>query len=307
MVAELEHTLPSLARLGFYDHLIKNAVAKQEGCTEYLAPWDETTTNCSIQGYLMAKRVVPPSRPQFLPSQYLSLDRHTALGVPLTVSVGETDFVLVPFPRVMSIDDRLKQLVERNINVRMSPECIINKKPRRSITWTGFKHDIIQQTDWYLNIPRGLLFLRYCNDGAKGARLHNLPFGTHLQHPYLFVILVCNGAVDGLGSTLMDIAEQAAQQLGVKDIVLAALPGVTGYYYNRHDYHFIDREGKTVDVTPWIVNQKLPLETTDGPFAEPLRKPRVVETFRDVLEDKRYSLLPPEETPLPLPSSVLHV
>ena len=254
------HGLPDLTRLGFYTNLIQHDVPKQEGCTEYLAPWYDNTDkrNCSQDGYLMAKKISSSSRP--LPPK--------ALGDTLEVMMDGEVWKLDSFPRDMKDVERQAQLDEKfeTFPTRMERECLISKKPPISLSWKSFNKELIEQTDLYLILKTGFLFIRYC-DTKEAKELHQLPYMNNFEQPYLFVILVCNGGVNSLGKKLLNVAEQVAEHLGVERIVLSALPGVVGYYYNVHNYWFIDRGGEPVNVTEWENDHgKLPFETTNGPF-----------------------------------------
>lgn len=242
---------PSLVRLSFYKNLITNKVAKDAVCDKYLAPWNVKEGNCSVNGYLMLKQrslsacaEEPPQQP----------------GIPFIVEVDEAHFTLNTFSRELSIEERKKALADLGLPKQMWRLCVIKKAPgQKSITWGNFKDELVAQTDWFTISDAGMLFIRYCNDGEEGAKVHGLPYGGALQRPYLFVILVCsNGKIRGLGSRLLRVAEIVAQELGVEHVVLAALPGVAGFYYNRHGYKFIDRLGSIVDVSAWTTNRELP-------------------------------------------------
>ena len=59
------------------------------------------------------------------------------------------------------------------------------------------------------------------------------------------------GKGSGFGKTLVDLAERFAVSLGVPFVVLSALPHVVAYYH-KLGYGLVDREGRPVDVAPWV-------------------------------------------------------
>ena len=65
------------------------------------------------------------------------------------------------------------------------------------------------------------------------------------------MVLVCAGSGTGFGTTLVDIAERFAVRLGVRFVVLSALPHVVSYYY-KLGFMLADRDGNPIDTTPWV-------------------------------------------------------
>ena len=68
---------------------------------------------------------------------------------------------------------------------------------------------------------------------------------------FLYVVLVCAGSGTGFGKSLVAVAERFALTLGLKFVVLSALPHVVGYYH-RLGFMFVDHTGHEVDVAPWL-------------------------------------------------------
>jgi hypothetical protein len=75
--------------------------------------------------------------------------------------------------------------------------------------------------------------------------------GAGSEVDFLYVVLVCAGSGTGFGTTLVDIAERFAVQLGVPFVVLSALPHVVSYYY-KLGFMLADRDGSPSDATPWV-------------------------------------------------------
>ena len=67
----------------------------------------------------------------------------------------------------------------------------------------------------------------------------------------MYVVLVCAGSGTGFGKTLVAVAERFALTLGLKFVVLSALPHVVGYYH-RLGFKFVDHTGQEIDVAPWL-------------------------------------------------------
>ena len=234
------------------EHIISEKGAKQKNCSKAGEADDRDPENCSKDGYLMAKRLEPDPKVEFTePNVYQSYNVCTEWGA------YELECVQVKSLIKNSVDkfhklDRLMLNGRKAMEVYVDELCVIDEKTKRGINFESFGKELAGDTHWYYaKEDLGSIFLRYENDKKK------LDLS---DRGYLYVVLVCAKKGTGEGIKLLQMAEAFAKQLGLEHIVLAALPHVITYYYNKMGYKFVSvTDGKVIDVVKWIVDGKLTL------------------------------------------------
>ena len=218
---------------------------------------DEDPQNCGNDGYLMVKQVSD--------QQVVSIDSVTHMrktDFDVTGKDGGTyrlESLLAGAPAAEDRFQRLNRLLlpngRRAMEAFVDNLCVIDPgmTPPLGIYFESFGKELAAWTDWfYAEEGKGSLFLRYVT--AADARRKHLPAmtaGAGSGVYFLYVVLVCAGSGTGFGTTLVDIAERFAVRLGVRFVVLSALPHVVSYYY-KLGFMLADRDGNPIDTTPWV-------------------------------------------------------
>jgi len=224
---------------------------------------DPDPLNCGKDGYLMAKLLSMAASPS---SSFQQMRRRSHDVAGMDGQTYRLQSILMGAP---AAEDRFQVLNRMRMpdgrkaaEIFVDELCVIDPSVSYGINFDSFGKELAKWTDWfYAAEGKGSLFLRYVT--AADAQAKGLPLmaagsfgaetGSHEYEPgFLYIILVCAGQGTGFGKKLVDVAERFAIMLGLKFIVLSALPHVVTYYHDRLGYKFIDHTGKAIDATPWV-------------------------------------------------------
>lgn len=243
--------------------LIKLGVAKRADCTYHKFPmWDATTPepktkkewdamdalidgNCAIDGYLMQKRVARADAPAL---RFLEASTQTRQGSRRLSNEAAEDIANAPDVRYYETLEHMKigPKKERLRQLEIDAKCVMTNG--KSINWADFNEELVQQTDYVIENQAKTAFVclghvakKQHSKNSSTARYTTSPI-THRPwkgRPFLYVVLVCS-SVRGNGRWLMDTIDGMTAYLGVRDIVLSAMPNVLNFYL-KFGYRFMHR------------------------------------------------------------------
>jgi len=228
--------------------MIKAGVAKNEHCNTFAFPpsvRDTQDRNCSIDGYLMSKPVAcTPCFIQMVPTLHtnVSMLANRTRSATNSAMMGELlERRYYANLSGMRIGPRNKYL--RSLNIDSS--CVSKGVP--IVTWDYYGDELTRDTEYVVIAEGGFLCALHVDTRAKASR-RNLPWGKD-EDAYLYVTLVCS--TNGKGYWLMQSAEALACQLGIKRMVLSALPNAIPFYLKDSiGFRFVNRNLQYVDRLP---------------------------------------------------------
>ena len=264
-------------------YVIENGGAKNESCVGRLEVADDHTPNntdtasdsydCDIDGYIMYKNIE-------------STKRTGRTGIQLRETKEQDHEVTLPensVSKTCTLKSLSKALKYNNmedtptnrenffksksaglINQKIDRMCIIypDKTPQLGITYDEFGQELSSLTDWYFDNDDACIFVRLVIPDDKHALEDDKKI--KISEPYLYIILVCHGEKMQTtrsarptisGRMLIKAVEIFAQELGLRRVVLSALPTVVAYYYHL-GFRFMSREGDEIDVKAWVVENE---------------------------------------------------
>jgi hypothetical protein len=148
------------------------------------------------------------------------------------------------------------------IHEKIDRMCIINEGNTPGITYDEFGQELSSLTDWYFDNDDACIFVRLVIPDDEDALEYDEKI--KIDEPYLYIILVCRGEKMQTtrrarptisGRMLIKAVEIFAQELGLRRVVLSALPTVVDYYYHL-GFRFMSREGDEIDVKDWVVESE---------------------------------------------------
>jgi hypothetical protein len=257
------------AGVTLFEHVIRRGGAKHRRCSKAGHPADDDPLNCGKDGYLMAKALRSATQTHTL-ELGAHIQRLRQSSYDITGIDGATYRLESLLAGAPAAEDRFQRLNRailpgggRAMESFMDQLCIIDPdmSPPYVVNFESFGKELAAWTDWfYAEENKGSLFLRYVT--PADARAKRLPALTTASlgapeaeaggaEAFLYVVLVCAGSGTGFGKSLVAVAERFALTLGLKFVVLSALPHVVGYYH-RLGFKFVDHTGHEVDVAPWL-------------------------------------------------------
>ena len=102
--------------------------------------------------------------------------------------------------------------------------------------------------DDVLDTDQKMAMIRFFGRLSNAARTSWRYDGAAGPTDYLYVIVLCSGdGASQFGKSILEGVNKLAEGLGVRRVVLSALPTVVGYYHRFLDYNLITRSGRSLE------------------------------------------------------------
>ena len=119
-----------------------------------------------------------------------------------------------------------------------------------------------------LSTDQKMALLRFFGRLSNATRTSWRADGAPGPTDYLYVIVVCSGdGASQFGKSMLQAVNGLAEKLGVRRVVLSALPGVVGYYHRFLDYNLVARSGRSLEYLQDAPDD----ETRGGPYRIPAK------------------------------------